>query len=69
MQKLQRVSVFRRADNEKGYVQAVISSVDADYFFALGFGPSVDRIPELDTEPTARARGRKRNASEGESEE
>jgi hypothetical protein len=51
MKQLQRISVFRRAENEKGHIQAVISSADAEYFYQLGFGPSVNDMPELDIEP------------------
>lgn len=82
MQKLQRVSVFRRAENEKGYVQAVIHAEDMAYFSALGFAPSVDQMPVLEgptvetqpepenqPEPEPRPKARKRNASEGDSEE
>ncbi|WP_370610908.1 hypothetical protein [Klebsiella aerogenes] len=76
MQKLQRVSVFRRAENEKGYVQAVIHAEDMAYFSELGFSPSVDQMPDLEgqtvepqPEPEPRPKARKRNASEGDSEE
>lgn len=51
MKSLQRMSVFRRADNANGYIQAVISSADVQCFYLLGFGPSVDAMPELEIEP------------------
>lgn len=48
-----RMSIFLAADNESGYVQAVIAEKDFQFFEKLGFVASVDEL-----KPTSK-RGRK----------
>ncbi|ELX7502039.1 hypothetical protein SKP08_002109 [Vibrio fluvialis] len=48
-----RISVFLAAGNDKGHVQAVISSEDAEYFKAAGFVMSVDEVKKPAAKKTA----------------
>lgn len=47
-----RISVFFPADNEKGYVQAVISDEDAKSFEAIGFSLTADGAKKPATKST-----------------
>lgn len=65
---MSRLSVFRSADNERGYVQAVIHQDDKPVFISLGFVCSVDDLQEQEQEQERRGRGRPPKSS-GNSEE
>lgn len=40
----QHLSMFKKSDNELGYVQCVISAVFVDEFKSLGFVESIEKI-------------------------
>ncbi|HGW6103956.1 TPA: hypothetical protein ACNIQM_002098 [Citrobacter werkmanii] len=47
---MSRLSVFYPAQNERGYIQAVIHENDTRAFIALGFVLSVDELQEQEQE-------------------
>jgi hypothetical protein len=43
---MSRLSIFYPADNERGYIQAVIHSDDRKEFMAIGFSLSVNDLQD-----------------------
>jgi hypothetical protein len=60
--KTKHMSIFAAADNDAGFVQAVISATDFPSFSAMGFVDTVDQL-EFVPEKTASTQKRKNKGS------
>ena len=56
---MDRMTVFISADNEAGYVLAVISEEDYPHFVLLGFVDSIDDLTPLDAAARNKSKGEK----------